>query len=380
MKKSIVTVLVGLLLFNLCTFSYSEPQGAAVQKIILFVSDIATVNAGYQTMELSEFNDITPAAASQSIVVQSDIGGVDKNICRQLADNGAVIIFSNNTLKQVEAKMNGQVVPEDALGQYTLGTFVCKTAYGYEYGEIAYAHAEESTIFTKPQITAETFENIRENLGLSNSAVQPAAANSTAPYKMYNFTVNLLKDGETIGQTWCRQYVYKRAKYMQNGTRKSLWDVVSLMRVTPYSPWGVEEYDTRMHCNAGNQECIEDTYLKSDGTYSDTLNIGITGGASTLEGNIGYSYNHSYNSDSQTITNHLPYGNVKEWYVEVIPWREAHSWQIEPAIRFINHNDQNMSGAWSQITRVKLRKFVVIGIDASFNLDSGDYDCGDWFS
>ena len=380
MKKSIVTVLVGLLLFNLCTFSYSEPQGAAVQKNILFVSDIATVNAGYQTMELSEFNDITPAAASQSIVVQSDIGGVDKNICRQLADNGAVIIFSNNTLKQVEAKMNGQVVPEDALGQYTLGTFVCKTAYGYEYGEIAYAHAEESTIFTKPQITAETFENIRENLGLSNSAVQPAAANSTAPYKMYNFTVNLLKDGETIGQTWCRQYVYKRAKYMQNGTRKSLWDVVSLMRVTPYSPWGVEEYDTLMHCNAGNQECIEDTYLKSDGTYSDTLNIGITGGASTLEGNIGYSYNHSYNSDSQTITNHLPYGNVKEWYVEVIPWREAHSWQIEPAIRFINHNDQNMSGAWSQITRVKLRKFVVIGIDANFNLDSGDYDCGDWFS
>ena len=122
-------------------------------------------------MELSEFNDITPAAASQSIVVQSDIGGVDKNICRQLADNGAVIIFSNNTLKQVEAKMNGQVVPEEALGQYTLGTFVCKTAYGYEYGEIAYAHAEESTIFTKPQITAETFENIRENLGLSNSAV-----------------------------------------------------------------------------------------------------------------------------------------------------------------------------------------------------------------
>lgn len=176
MKKSIVTVLVGLLLFNLCTFSYSELQGAAVQENILFVSDIATVNAGYQTMELSEFNDITPAAASQSIVVQSDIGGVDKNICRQLADNGAVIIFSNNTLKQVEAKMNGQVVPEDALGQYTLGTFVCKTAYGYEYGEIAYAHAEESTIFTKPQITAETFENIRENLGLSNSAVQPAAA------------------------------------------------------------------------------------------------------------------------------------------------------------------------------------------------------------
>lgn len=203
---------------------------------------------------------------------------------------------------------------------------------------------------------------------------------SLQPQKMYNFTVNLLKDGETIGQTWCRQYVYKRAKYMQNGTRKSLWDVVSLMRVTPYSPWGVEEYDTRMHCNAGNQECIEDTYLKSDGTYSDTLDIGITGGASTLEGNIGYSYNHSYNSDSQTITNHLPYGNVKEWYVEVIPWREAHSWQIEPAIRFINHNDQNMSGAWSQITRVKLRKFVVIGIDASFNLDSGDYDCGDWFS
>ena len=380
MKKSIVAVLVGMLLMNFCAFSYSMPNNAVVQENILLVSDAATTSAGYQTMTVAGFNDITLASAPQSVIVQSDISRVDKDICKQLADNGAVIIFSNNTLKQVEAKMNGQTVPNEEIGQYTLGTFVCKTAYGYEYGEIAYAHAEESTVFTKPQITAQTFESIRDNLGLSNNTAQTAAANSTAPYKMYNFAVNLTRDGETIGQTWCRQYVYKRAKYMQNGTRKSMWDVVSLMRVTPYSPWGVEEYDTRMHCNAGNQECIEDTYLESDGTYTNTLNIGITVSVDTIEGNVGYSHSYTYDNDSQTITNHLPYGNVKEWYVEVIPWREAHSWHIEPAIRFINHNDQNMSGAWSQITRVKLRKFVVIGIDASFNLDSGDYDCGDWFS
>ncbi len=380
MKKPIVAVLVGLLLFNICAFSYSEVQNATVQENILLVSDTAVASADYQTMAVVEFNDITPTAAPQSVIVQSDISRVNKDICGQLVDNGAVIIFSNNSLEQVEAKMNGQAIPDKEVGQYTLGAFVCKTTYGYEYGEIAYAHAQESTVFAKPQITSQTFESIRDNLGVSNNTAQPAAANSNGPYKMYNFTVNLLRDGETIGQTWCRQYVYKRAEYMQDGTRKSLWDIVSLMRVTPYSPWGVEEYDTRIHCNAGNQECIEDTYLQSDGTYSDTLNIGITGGANTLEGNIGYSYNHSYSSDSQTITNHLPYGNVKEWYVEVIPWREAHSWQIEPAIRFINHNDQNMSGAWSQITRVKLRKFAIIGIDSNYNLDSGDYDCGDWFS
>ena len=380
MKKPIVAVLVGLLLFNICAFSYSEVQNATVQENILLVSDTAVASADYQTMAVVEFNDITPTAAPQSVIVQSDISRVNKDICGQLVDNGAVIIFSNNSLEQVEAKMNGQAIPDKEVGQYTLGAFVCKTTYGYEYGEIAYAHAQESTVFAKPQITSQTFESIRDNLGVSNNTAQPAAANSNGPYKMYNFTVNLLRDGETIGQTWCRQYVYKRAEYMQDGMRKSLWDIVSLMRVTPYSPWGVEEYDTRIHCNAGNQECIEDTYLQSDGTYSDTLNIGITGGANTLEGNIGYSYNHSYRSDSQTITNHLPYGNIKEWYVEVIPWREAHSWQIEPAIRFINHNDQNMSGAWSQITRVKLRKFAIIGIDSNYNLDSGDYDCGDWFS
>jgi|GEM_PF-1970895 hypothetical protein len=380
MKKPIVAVLVGLLLFNICAFSYSEVQNATVQENILLVSDTAVASADYQTMAVVEFNDITPTAAPQSVIVQSDISRVNKDICGQLVDNGAVIIFSNNSLEQVEAKMNGQAIPDKEVGQYTLGAFVCKTTYGYEYGEIAYAHAQESTVFAKPQITSQTFESIRDNLGVSNNTAQPAAANSNGPYKMYNFTVNLLRDGETIGQTWCRQYVYKRAEYMQDGMRKSLWDIVSLMRVTPYSPWGVEEYDTRIHCNAGNQECIEDTYLQSDGTYSDTLNIGITGGANTLEGNIGYSYNHSYSSDSQTITNHLPYGNIKEWYVEVIPWREAHSWQIEPAIRFINHNDQNMSGAWSQITRVKLRKFAIIGIDSNYNLDSGDYDCGDWFS
>ena len=380
MKKPIVAVLVGLLLFNICAFSYSEVQNATVQENILLVSDTAVASADYQTMAVVEFNDITPTAAPQSVIVQSDISRVNKDICGQLVDNGAVIIFSNNSLEQVEAKMNGQAIPDKEVGQYTLGAFVCKTTYCYEYGEIAYAHAQESTVFAKPQITSQTFESIRDNLGVSNNTAQPAAANSNGPYKMYNFTVNLLRDGETIGQTWCRQYVYKRAEYMQDGMRKSLWDIVSLMRVTPYSPWGVEEYDTRIHCNAGNQECIEDTYLQSDGTYSDTLNIGITGGANTLEGNIGYSYNHSYSSDSQTITNHLPYGNIKEWYVEVIPWREAHSWQIEPAIRFINHNDQNMSGAWSQITRVKLRKFAIIGIDSNYNLDSGDYDCGDWFS
>ena len=288
MKKPIVAVLVGLLLFNICAFSYSEVQNATVQENILLVSDTAVASADYQTMAVVEFNDITPTAAPQSVIVQSDISRVNKDICGQLVDNGAVIIFSNNSLEQVEAKMNGQAIPDKEVGQYTLGAFVCKTTYGYEYGEIAYAHAQESTVFAKPQITSQTFESIRDNLGVSNNTAQPAAANSNGPYKMYNFTVNLLRDGETIGQTWCRQYVYKRAEYMQDGMRKSLWDIVSLMRVTPYSPWGVEEYDTRIHCNAGNQECIEDTYLQSDGTYSDTLNIGITGGANTLEGNIGF--------------------------------------------------------------------------------------------
>lgn len=168
MKKSIVAVLVGMLLLNFCAFSYSIPKSTVVQENILLVSDAATTSAGYQTMTVAGFNDITLASAPQSVIVQSDISRVDKDICKQLADNGAVIIFSNNTLKQVEAKMNGQTVPNEEIGQYTLGTFVCKTAYGYEYGEIAYAHAEESTVFTKPQITAQTFESIRDNLGLSN--------------------------------------------------------------------------------------------------------------------------------------------------------------------------------------------------------------------
>ncbi len=90
-----------------------------------------------------------------------------------------------------------------------------------------------------------------------------------------------------------------------------MWDVVSLMRVTPYSPWGVEEYDTRIHCNVVNQECIEDTYLESDGTYTNTLSAGITVSVDTIEGNVGYSHSYTYDNDSQTITNHLPYGNVR---------------------------------------------------------------------
>lgn len=154
MKKPIVAVLVGLLLFNICAFSYSEVQNATVQENILLVSDTAVASADYQTMAVVEFNDITPTAAPQSVIVQSDISRVNKDICGQLVDNGAVIIFSNNSLEQVEAKMNGQAIPDKEVGQYTLGAFVCKTTYGYEYGEIAYAHAQESTVFAKPQITS----------------------------------------------------------------------------------------------------------------------------------------------------------------------------------------------------------------------------------
>ncbi len=381
-----LTVMLFLNLFAFSAGANSNINGEksmAVYDDILIVSDQCAERTCQGEVSTNYFNENIQfkGISQRSILVKSDASNVDVNMCLQLLDDGAVFIFENNSVDQIRARLNGQAVLDEVKSPKLLCSYVCKTAQGYSYGQMLYAHSIESTHCEKPEITAETFADIRENMGLMEENAQAMSTDSDNS-DPYNLTVGLYHDNQKIGQVWNQEYVYLRARYIQNEKQKSMWDVLSFMRVSPEKSWGVEEYDTRIHCNVANQECIQDTYLNSSGEYTGTLNLGITGGYKVIQGNVNYSFSYAYDNDSQIITNHLPYGNVKEWYVEVVPWREANSWHINPAIRFINHNDANqLSGAWTQVTRVKLRKFNFLShTDANFDLSTDDCDCGGWFS
>lgn len=159
------------------------------------------------------------------------------------------------------------------------------------------------------------------------------------------------------------QYRYDICTYNSGGVEKSVADVVSDFSVAPDSSALVKYYNTRIHCNISNMNCIGASRLDSDKTTSYTLSGGFTADAGGVtSGSASGSTSNSFSANSQIITNAHTAQKYKDWNVDPIDDWVGQTWGIEPAIRVTNNNNSSYnSQAYSSV-----RKSAITNTSGSF--------------
>lgn len=153
-----------------------------------------------------------------------------------------------------------------------------------------------------------------------------------------------------MGSLYITEYIYDKGSCITNGKTVEMFDIVSSCTVAPEEDYSVNRFTVRLSCNQENEQCLDQTNLLSDGTYTYSLNGSITGSV-TPSITIGGEFSYTTSTSGLKIVNSFSRKKEKDWKVEPKHKIKGNAIKLEPGIRVINTDNAYMSGAGSYFSR-----------------------------
>lgn len=187
----------------------------------------------------------------------------------------------------------------------------------------------------------------------------------------WNDTLSVYGLNDTYyGYMNCTVYAYSLGTGTVNGETQNIYDVVSYVKAYPKSGYKVKEYTATIDCNYTDFSNLQTTDLPSGITYSDSVSLSASYGASGGSVGGGYSRSWTYNPESQVIDEHSSTPRVVSWTAETVSPTSGKSYSLIPGMRIASP------------TRYMRAGFAEFNCDAfilGITVNTNSIEVGGWF-
>lgn len=343
------------------------------------------------TLCLTSINHINLAEEEYSIKFYNE-----SSIVSMISDNtqeyDALYLNNNNFVLLDNAYLNsflysgGIVIVENHVSGDVLNTKLTEDVITYEetdndyyYGFSLYLSEGKvisDHIFLLPIVNATEEEIMTIDEKDFAQSIVKSTKKKIIPVSTYNNKSNFVygsesfyfakPNGTRLGSLTITSYIYEVAKAVDsNGTKRGVYDVRTKYVIDAENDFYIKDYDVVL---GSSQNVIDASFLQSE--VSTTVSLGGSLGFSgdVVEGSLNAGVSYTYTGTSQKITNDLPAGNVKTWRVDDLKKNYGASFALEPCIRIVNSNDNNMNHIFARLDDFLIKEYSWF-INPSFRLN-----------